>query len=99
MMLFNDIINHLDLVEVPLKNRAYTWSNMQQNSLLEKLDWVFTSSNWTTSFPKTLAYALSHVVSDHVSYVVHMETMVPKAHMFRFKNYWVSFPDFLPIVE
>jgi hypothetical protein len=38
MMLFNDLINHLDLAEVPLKNRAFTWSNMQQNALLVKLD-------------------------------------------------------------
>jgi hypothetical protein len=37
MMLFNDIISHLDLIEIPLKNRAFTW-NMQQNVLLEKLD-------------------------------------------------------------
>jgi hypothetical protein len=28
MLLFNDIIQHLDLVEIPLKDRAYTWSNM-----------------------------------------------------------------------
>jgi hypothetical protein len=38
MLLFNDIIHHLDLVEIPLKDRAYTWSNMQANTLLEKLD-------------------------------------------------------------
>jgi hypothetical protein len=35
MLLFNDIIQHLDLVQIPLKDRAYTWSNMQANSLLE----------------------------------------------------------------
>jgi hypothetical protein len=28
MLLFNDIISHLDLVEVPLNNRAFTWSKM-----------------------------------------------------------------------
>jgi exonuclease III len=99
MMLFNDIISHLDLVEVPLKNRAYTWSNMQQNSLLEKLDLVFTSSSWTTTFPNTLAYALSHAISDHVPYVVQMESMVPKAYIFRFENYWITFPDFLQTVQ
>jgi hypothetical protein len=43
MLLFNDVISHLDLVEVPLKSRAFTWSNMQSNFLQEKLDWIFTS--------------------------------------------------------
>jgi hypothetical protein len=99
MMLFNDIISHLDLVEVPLKNRAFTWSSMQQNALLGKLDWVFTSSNWTVSFPNTLEYALSHAVSDHVPYVIQMESLVPKSNIFRFKNFWVSMSDFLPTVE
>jgi hypothetical protein len=26
MLPFNDIIQHLELVEIPLKDRAYTWS-------------------------------------------------------------------------
>jgi hypothetical protein len=99
MMLFNDVIHHLDLVEIPLKGRALTWSNMQQNCLLEKIDWVFTSSDWTLAFPNTLAFALSNVVSDHVPYVISMESAVPKATNFRFENYWASFSDFLPTVE
>jgi hypothetical protein len=28
-----------------------------------------------------------------------MEIAMPKSNIFRIKNYWVSFPDFLPIVE
>jgi hypothetical protein len=99
MLLFNDIIHHLDLIEVPLKDRAFTWSNMQNNCLLEKPDWVFTSSNWTLAFPNTMAYSLSHVISGHVSYVIQMESTVPKSNIFMFENYWVSFPDFLPTVE
>jgi hypothetical protein len=35
MLLFNDIIHHLDLIEVRLKDRAFTWSNMQNNCLRE----------------------------------------------------------------
>jgi hypothetical protein len=75
------------------------WSNMQQNCLLEKNDWVFSSSDWTLAFPNTLAFALSHVVSDDVPCVISMESAIPKATIFRFENYWASFLDFLPIVE
>ena len=35
MFLFNDIIGHLGLVELPVKGRAFTWSNMQEQPLLE----------------------------------------------------------------
>jgi hypothetical protein len=33
--IFNDVIDHLGLVEFPLKGRSYTWSNMQSSPLLE----------------------------------------------------------------
>jgi hypothetical protein len=32
IFLFNDIINHLGLLELPLKGRAFTWSNMQKTT-------------------------------------------------------------------
>jgi hypothetical protein len=41
--LFNELITDLDLVEVPFSGRSFTWSNMQADPLLVKLDWVFTS--------------------------------------------------------
>ena len=45
MMHFNEAIHNLALVEIPLKDRNFTWSNMQDAPLLEKLDWVFTSEH------------------------------------------------------
>jgi hypothetical protein len=36
-LIFNDAIGHLGLVELPLKGRAYTWSNMQADPLLSSL--------------------------------------------------------------
>lgn len=53
MMLFNDLIQHLDLIDVPFEGKHYTWSNMQDDPLLEKLDCVFTSSSWSLTFPAT----------------------------------------------
>ena len=61
MLLFNSIIQAHDLEEIPLKGRAYTWSNMQNIPLLEKLDWVFTSNGWTTTFPNTLAMPMARL--------------------------------------
>jgi exonuclease III len=46
MFIFNEIIGHLGLLELPLKGRSFTWSNMQSVPLLERLDWFFTSVNW-----------------------------------------------------
>ena len=44
MLMFNEAISELGLIELPLKGRQFSWSNMQDNPLLEKLDWFFTSA-------------------------------------------------------
>jgi hypothetical protein len=41
IMVFNEMISNLGLQEIPLKYRNFTWSNMQQDPLLEQLDWCF----------------------------------------------------------
>jgi hypothetical protein len=38
MNMFNELIVDLDLVGVPFSGREFTWSNMQYDSLLVKLD-------------------------------------------------------------
>lgn len=38
MLTFNDFIHSQSLVELPIKGRMFTWSNMQNNPLLEQLD-------------------------------------------------------------
>jgi hypothetical protein len=35
MNIFNGIISNLGILEIPLKGRSFTWSNMHQNPLLE----------------------------------------------------------------
>jgi hypothetical protein len=38
IFLFNGIISHLGLIELPLKGRSFTWSNMQDSPLLQQID-------------------------------------------------------------
>ena len=35
---FNEVISYLGLIELPIKGRAFTWSNMQAKPLLTQLD-------------------------------------------------------------
>jgi hypothetical protein len=99
MNTFNAIISNLGILEIPLKGRNFTWSNMQQAPLLEQLDWCFTSLNWTIDFPNTLLLPLAKPTSDHLPCVVQIGTKIPKANVFRFENFWVQHPGFLDVVE
>lgn len=99
MLMFNNIIQTHDLEEIPLKGRAYTWSNMQSQPLLEKLDWIFTSHAWTAAFPNTMAIPLSRLGSDHIPIHIQIETTVPKAQIFRFEDFWIDFDEFRDVVQ
>lgn len=78
MLTFNDFIRSQSLVELPIKGRSFTWSNMQDDPLLEQLDWHFTSLHWTTSFPNTMVLPLGKPVSDHTPCSINIETSIPK---------------------
>jgi hypothetical protein len=98
MFIFNEVIGNLGLLELQLKGRSFTWSNMQSSPLLEQLDWFFTSSNWISDFRNTMVFPLAKIVSDHVTCVVNIDTNIPKARIFSFENYWVQMTGFLECV-
>jgi hypothetical protein len=96
---FNEIISYLGLIELPIKGRAFTWSNMQVDPLLVQLDWFFTSTAWTLKFPHTLVKPLARPTSDHVPCLVSIGTNIPKAKIFRFESFWIRLPGFLEKVN
>ena len=98
IFLFNEVIGHLGLVELPIKGRQFTWSNIQSEPLLEQIDWFFTSVAWTSDHPNTLVLPLARTASDHVPCVVSIATAIPKAKVFRFENYWIELPGFYDCV-
>ena len=49
--MFNTIIESLDLREIELSGRKFTWANAMPNPTFEKLDRVLASVEWDRSFP------------------------------------------------
>jgi len=72
---------------------------MQNDPLLEQLDWFFTSVNWTVDYPNTLVLPLAKITSDHILCKVMIGTRVPKSNLFRFENFWPNHPGFLEAVQ
>lgn len=99
MLMFNEAISNLGLVELPLKGRNYPWSNMRDDPLLVKLDWCFTSFNWTLEFPDSEALPLAKTTSDHVPYVIKVGTNIPRPQIFRFENHWMDRPGFEELIK
>lgn len=63
---FNDLIMRLQLVDIPLKNRDYTWCNKQPDPIFSKIDRCFLTSDWTTSYPIITLHAQESMISDHI---------------------------------
>nr|CAD1844395.1 unnamed protein product [Ananas comosus var. bracteatus] len=47
---FREVINDIGLIDVPLQNRSYTWSNGRIIPTLERLDRALISPDWFESF-------------------------------------------------
>ena len=74
---FNDLINSLALIEIPLVDCAYTWSNRRENPTLVHLERCFVNLVWDESFPNT---ALSFLT---------LCLYIPRSVCFRFENAWL----------
>jgi hypothetical protein len=63
--LFNAIIEHLELKEIKMMCRQFTWANNLDPPTFEKLDRVLMSPEWELKFPKVIVEALDRHRSDH----------------------------------
>ena len=46
-----------------------------------------------------MVHAMARPTSDHVPFVVHIDTVIPKVNLFIFENFWVDQPGFYDCVK
>ncbi|XP_078173997.1 uncharacterized protein LOC144567705 [Carex rostrata] len=86
MDLFNQFIRTAGLVDVPLKNRAYTWSSKRPTPTFSKLDRVFTSPEWPLQYP-----AMEMVVSDHVPLLMSCRNQATVSRNPKLETFWFRY--------
>ncbi|XP_078178587.1 uncharacterized protein LOC144572790 [Carex rostrata] len=91
MFQFNDLIRELQLIDVQLQNRDYTWSNMQPVPIFSKLDRCFLTSDWAMMYPIITLTALETIVSDHVPLLLHMKTPQQRKSHKRLERFWFKY--------
>jgi hypothetical protein len=91
--LFNDTINHLELIEIPLLDRAYSWSSRREEPTIVLLDrCLIINLLWDEQFPNSSLTSLTHFAFDHVPLLLFASTKIPKSRCFRFENAWLHYP-------
>jgi hypothetical protein len=63
--LFNSVIDGLNIWELELSGRIFTWANSLPNPTHEKLDRILVSTEWEYKFPLTSVITLSRDISIH----------------------------------
>lgn len=83
--LFNAVIDSLDLRELELTGRKFTWANSSSKSTFEKLDRILMSTEWEQKYPLSTARALSRELSDHTPLLLDTGVNSLKQPLFKFE--------------
>jgi exonuclease III len=62
--MFNAVIDSLNLRELELSSRKFTWANNMPNQTFEKLDRVLVCTDFEEHFPHTSVHTLNREISD-----------------------------------
>jgi exonuclease III len=62
---FRRLLNDLELSELHLSGRLFTWSNERLHSTLERIDRMFVSEGWESLYPRSHLQALYSRCSNH----------------------------------
>lgn len=98
MNAFRNKINELELKELYLFGRRYTWSSEQQFPTLVKSDRVPVSTEWEDAFPDAHLQALSSSSSDHCALLLSCGETPQGRRRFRFETFWTKLEDFDQVV-
>ena len=96
---FRRLINDLELKELSLHGRKFTWSNQQDSPTLVKLDRVFCSTEWEQLFPNCLLQSTASEGSDHCPLLLGLNDVQPAKARFHFESFWPTLDGFQEIVE
>ena len=82
--------SRLDLREIELSGRKFTWANSLPVPTFEKLDRVLASVDWEQKFPLVTVQALTRGISDHTPLLVDSgaPTHLGNKNIFSFELAW-----------
>ncbi|KAG2624178.1 hypothetical protein PVAP13_3KG110427 [Panicum virgatum] len=93
---FRNTLNFLELKELPLKGRKYTWSN---DTTQTRIDRAFCTVEWDLMLPASMLEALSSLVSDHSPLFLVGASAVSNYRGFRFETFWPQLPGYQEVVQ
>jgi hypothetical protein len=97
MVAFNSFITSLDLVDMPLVGRTFTWFH-PNGVTMSRLDRLLISSSWADVWGVPTVWVLSRDVADHCPIVLKYSNSDWGPKPFRFNNFWLQNSSFKSLV-
>lgn len=99
-----DCRSSCNLVDLGYKGCKYTWSNHRMRNgglIMERLDRVYSKSDWLQEFNNVTVTHLPKIYSDHNPILVNLNNSTNNtyARPFRLETFWCSHSDFPRIVK
>lgn len=96
---FRRFVNDMELKEIPLLGRRYTWSNERTSPTLVKLDRVLCTGDWEDIYPDCVLQSHASEMSDHCPLVFGLQDGVRGKTRFHFESFWPQLPGFFDTVK
>lgn len=94
--LFNNLIKDLELIDLPMTNLTFTWSNLQRTPTLARLDRFLVSTEWDLVFPLSKVISLPRVASDHCPILLSVtKNLKRQTTAFQFEASLLNHEDFV----
>jgi hypothetical protein len=95
---FGDFIEEMELVDLPLLGRKFTWFHPNGRSM-SRIDRVLVSEEWLNVRGMSSLWVLPRDISDHCPLLLKNNVFDWGPKPFRFNNSWIGHKDFKSIVE
>lgn len=99
MLRFRRALNHLEVKEINLVGRKFTWSNGQMNPTLTRIDRIFSTVPWEEIYADPTIQVQSSSISDHTLLLLLPQPTAPRYTRFRFETYWTQMKGYYDCVR
>lgn len=98
MRRFRRFMADMELHDLYLHGRRYTWSSERENPTLVCIDSVLCTNTWESAHPSCLLRCLSSAASDHCPLMVDCTPRSPGLRRFHFEKFWPKMDGFQQVV-
>jgi mannosylglycoprotein endo-beta-mannosidase len=96
---FWEFVADLELKELYLHGRLFTWCNERENPTMTLIDRALVSVDWDLQNPDAILQALSSSVSDHAPLLLSLNSGHRPKRRFRFERFWEKLEGFEEAVQ